>query len=146
MVQLANGCQAFSESADSSGQKVYPKKVDAAGIMVGSHPSPYNFIAITAMYRYSNNFRANAKIQTEVHEALIACALERYRMAHSAYPEKLDALIPQYLDKIPTDLIGGQPLHYRRADDGKFLLYSIGWDETGDGSKPLSDWVWDAGR
>ena len=148
MVQLANGCQAFGESADSSGQKVYPKKVDAAGIMVGSHPSPYNFIAITSMYRYSNNFRANAKIQTEVHEALIACALERYRVAHSAYPEILDALVPQYLDKIPLDLIGGQPLHYRRTNEGKFLLYSIGWNEKDDGGKPGSDddWVWDANR
>jgi hypothetical protein len=94
----------------------------------------------------SRAIRTTAQNQTLVHEALIACALECYRVAHNAYPENLDALVPQYLDKIPFDLLGGQPLHYRRADDGKFLLYSIGWDETGDGSKPLSDWVWDAGR
>jgi hypothetical protein len=74
--------------------------------------------------------------------------LERYRVAHSAYPEILDALVPQYLDKIPLDLIGGQPLHYRRTNEGKFLLYSIGWNEKDDGGKPGSDddWVWDANR
>jgi hypothetical protein len=69
-------------------------------------------------------------------------------VAHSAYPEILDALVPQYLDKIPLDLIGGQPLHYRRADDGKFLLYSVGWNETDDGGKPDPDGdrVWNANR
>jgi hypothetical protein len=52
-----------------------------------------------------------------------------------------------------THVIGGQPLHYRRTDDGKFLLYSVGWNEKDDGGKaalkhdgsedPLSgDWVW----
>ena len=145
MVQLANGYQAFSESTDSSGQMMFPKKVDDAGIMAGSHASPYHFLAIRSMPRYSKNFRGSAKVQTEVHEALIACALERYRLARNSYPETLDALVPQFLDKIPADLIGGQPLHYRRAEDGKFLLYSVGWNETDDGGKPHSedDWVWD---
>jgi hypothetical protein len=96
----------------------------------------------------SRAIRTTAQNQTLVHEALIACALERYRVAHNAYPEKLDALVPQYLDKIPTDIIGGRPLHYRRADGGKFLLYSVGWNETDDGGKSGSDddWVWDDGR
>ncbi|MGA2540056.1 MAG: hypothetical protein ABSG78_00695 [Verrucomicrobiota bacterium] len=145
MVQLANGCLTLSESADSSGQKVFPKKVDAAGIMARSHPSPYNFMAIGSMRRNSGVFRKNAQVQTEVHEALIACALERYRLAHNSYPEALDALVPQFLDKIPPDLIGGQPLHYHRTGDGKFLLYSVGWNEKDDGGKPGSedDWVWD---
>jgi hypothetical protein len=89
--------------------------------------------------------RNTARVQTQVHEALIACALERYRLAHDAYPETLDALVPQFLAQIPPDLIGGRPLHYRRADGGKFLLYSVGWNETDDGGKPGSDddWLWD---
>ncbi len=145
MVQLANGYEAFSESTDSSGQKVFPKKVDAAGMMTGSHASPYNFMAISSMRRFNGTFRSNAKVQTEVHEALIACALERYRLARNSYPDTLDALVPQFLDKIPADLIGGQPLHYHRTEDGQFLLYSIGWNEKDDGGKPHSedDWVWD---
>jgi hypothetical protein len=89
-----------------------------------------------------------ARNQTLVHEALIACALERYRLAHNSYPETLDALVPQFLAQIPPDIIGGQPLHYRRTNEGKFLLYSIGWNEKDDGGKPGSDddWVWDANR
>ena len=65
----------------------------------------------------------------------------------------IDALTPQFVKKIPRDIIGGLPLKYRRTDDGKFLLYSIGWNETDDGGQVIhkkdgatdvdnDDWVW----
>jgi hypothetical protein len=78
--------------------------------------------------------------QTKVNQARMACALERYRLAHGEYPSTLEALTPQFMDKIPLDLIGGQPPHYRRTDDGKFLLYSIGWSETDHGGQSGSAW------
>ena len=81
MVQLANGRQALAESSDSAGQLVFPKKVDAVAIMAKSHPSPYNYLARTADPRDSKHCRNSARIETQVHEALIACALERYRLA-----------------------------------------------------------------
>jgi len=148
MVQLANAYVALGESSDSAGQIVYLKKADAAGILPKSHPSIFNYLARRSIPNYSHICRNTAKYQTQVHEALIACALERYRLAHNAYPETLDALVPQYLAQVPRDIIGGQPLHYRRTDDGKFLLYSVGWNETDDGGKPASDddWVWDDSR
>ena len=31
--------------------------------------------------------------------------------------------------------IGGQALHYRRTEDGKFLFYSIGWNGKDDGGQ-----------
>jgi hypothetical protein len=57
------------------------------------------------------------------------------------------------MDKVPVDLIGGEPLHYRRTTDGKFLLYSVGWNMTDDGGiigrnksgnedRTQGDWVW----
>ncbi len=46
--------------------------------------------------------------------ARMAIALERYRLAHGEFPESLDALAPQFMEKIPHDIINGQPLHYRR--------------------------------
>jgi hypothetical protein len=51
------------------------------------------------------------------------------------------------VEKLPHDVIGGQPLKYRRTNDGKFLLYSIGWNECDDGGKSSTDrenddWVW----
>jgi hypothetical protein len=60
-----------------------------------------------------------------VNEAQIVCALERYRLAHGAYPGMLDALIPQFIEKLPHDIIGGQPLIYHTTPDGKFLIVDI---------------------
>jgi hypothetical protein len=37
------------------------------------------------------------------------------------------------MEKIPHDVIGGQPLHYRARMTGSFVLYSVGWNETDDG-------------
>lgn len=94
-----------------------------------------------------------ALIQSQVELARTACALERFRLAHGNYPETLDALAPQFIAQLPHDLINGQPLHYRRTDDGKFVLYSVGWDAKDDGGKVFlmknsavdqkkGDWVW----
>lgn len=92
--------------------------------------------------------------QTLANEAQVACALERYRLAHGEYPETLDVLAPQFIAKLPHDLIGGHPLIYRPTADGKFLLYSIGWNEKDDGGQDSpktknggtdymrGDWVW----
>jgi len=118
------------------------------------HHSPYYLLADIAFPNYSKAWQTTAYNQTMVNEAQIACALERYRLVHGEYPEMLDALVPQFMQTIPHDLIGGQPLHYRRTDDGKFLLYSVGWNETDDGGQPSphkenggidftnGDWVW----
>jgi hypothetical protein len=91
----------------------------------------------------------SARVQAGVDMARVACALERCRQAQGSYPEKLNALAPQFIEKIPHDIVNGQPLHYRRTDDGKFLLYSVGWNETDDGGLPgtladvkKGDWVW----
>ena len=83
----------------------------------------------------------------------MAIALERFRFAQGEYPETLDALPPRYIEKVPQDIINGEPLHYRRSFDAKFLLYSVGWNETDDNEQVVSskngvidnskgDWVW----
>jgi hypothetical protein len=96
--------------------------------------------------------RKTAFAQTAVNEALIACALERYRQANGQFPDTLDALAPKLIEKAPSDIIGGQPLKYHRAVDGQFVLYSVGWNEKDDGGSivkkgsrmdvPQGDWVW----
>jgi len=50
------------------------------------------------------------------------------------------------------DVINGQPLHYRRTDDGRFVLYSVGWMKRMTAGKSphkparwirrRGDWVW----
>jgi hypothetical protein len=77
--------------------------------------------------------------QTSVNLARIAIALERYRLAHGAFPESLDPLAPQFMSELPHDIINGQPLHYRHTADGQFVLYSVGWNETNDGGAVIME-------
>jgi hypothetical protein len=104
---------------------------------------------------YSHLPQQTARAQTEVDLAMLACALERYRLAERQYPEELSALVPRFVAVLPHDIINGQPLKYRRMDNGRFILYSVGWNEKDDGgavgmTKGKSprqdvlegDWVW----
>lgn len=88
--------------------------------------------------------------QTVADQAALACALERYRLANGQFPEKLEGLTPRFISPLPNDVLTGEPYKYRRTDDGRFVLYSIGWDEKDDGGAPgktlfdekQGDWVW----
>jgi hypothetical protein len=104
-----------------------------------------------------------AFVQASIDLARVACALERYRLAQGKYPASLEALAPQFMEKVPHDIINGEPLHYRLTDgpssqssdaaSGKFVLYSVGWNEKDDGGtvaltqsglvdREKGDWVW----
>jgi hypothetical protein len=119
----------------------------------GRHYSPYKVQAIMLTPAIASGVKKFAMIQSQVDLARVACALECYYFAHGNYPETLDALAPQFIGKLPHDIINGQPLHYRRTDDDQFVLYSVGWDEKDDGGKIFftksgsvdrekGDWVW----
>jgi hypothetical protein len=129
------------------------RRVDADVKSQAKHYLPYKIQTLMTLPGISKSVMRFANIQADLDLARVACALERYRLAHGEYPEKLDALAPQFVEKLPHDVINGQPLHYRRTNDGKFLLYSIGWNETDDGGQVVlkksgtvditdGDWVW----
>ena len=59
---------------------------------------------------------------------ITAIALERFRVRHGVYPKTLQELAPDLVKNPPVDFMDGQPLRYRRADDGQFVLYSVGLD------------------
>jgi hypothetical protein len=105
------------------------------------------------MPAYSRAAMRFARGQNSVDCARVACALERYRLAKGNYPEQLAALSPDFLPKVPGDVITGEPLKYRRTENGQFLLYSVGWDGKDDGGKVeltksgtpdfnKGDWAW----
>jgi hypothetical protein len=140
---------------DLTNHLVQPDVVDARmreELQLRQHIGPYDFLAYRLVPNFSRAIQSAARTQTFVNEALVACALERYRLARSQYPETLDALVPQFADKLPHNLIGGQPLKYRRDGDD-FVLYSVGWNGTDEGGIPgpkgdtqvdmiQNDWVW----
>ena len=144
------------DSFDLTNNLILPAKTRNAILEIGKavrHSAPWNRWARIAIPNVNKALQVTAGNQTLANEGQIACALERYHFAHGEYPETLDALVPQLIEKLPHDIIGGQPLHYRRTEAGKFLLYSIGWNETDDGGQvaPMKDgrtdmengdWVW----
>jgi hypothetical protein len=83
---------------------------------------------------------------------IVACALERHRLAGGKPPEKLSDLPPALLPSVPLD-VDGQPLRYRLVD-GEQVFWSIGRNLKDDwqGSRPADelpkeeidfpDWQW----
>ena len=119
------------------------------------HVSPYNVVALMICPYFGRLAERFVFTQSSLDLARVACALERYHIAHGQYPKTLDELAPQFIENIPHDIINGQPLHYRRMNDGQFILYSVGWNETDDGGVVIfkkdsagyvdmnqGDWVW----
>ncbi len=96
-----------------------------------------------------------ALCQDALNFSIIGMTLERHRLATGEYPGKLEMLTPKFIPQLPCDAINGQQLKYRPEADGRFVLYSVGWNETDDGGvvaykefSPNSldiykgDWVW----
>jgi DNA-directed RNA polymerase specialized sigma24 family protein len=88
-----------------------------------------------------------ANAQAYVEMAVLACGLERYHLANGAYPETLAEIAPRFLGRIPNDVVSDRPYHYQRTANGRFVLYSNGWnaaDEGGveDRNSSQGDWVW----
>lgn len=143
---------------DFEHQRVNPKSATAAALEFENEtmrPNPYNFLIGMLMPSISATTRRAAWSQTTIQEVFVACALERRRLAHEQLPDTLDALVPEFLDRVPHDVIDGQPLRYRPIGGDQFVLYSIGENERDDGGqiawmkgKPprqdrqQGDWVW----
>ncbi|HUR44888.1 MAG TPA: hypothetical protein VMZ27_03350 [Candidatus Saccharimonadales bacterium] len=115
--------------------------------------TPYNVFAKLVTPALINISIRAARWQTALDHATIACALEKYRLAQQHYPESLDALQPQFIAKLPSDVITGNAYHYQKTETD-YLLYSVGWNGKDDGGQvgatasgnnvdgKKGDWVW----
>jgi hypothetical protein len=71
--------------------------------------------------------------QTAADAAAVACAIERFKLARRRLPESLEELVPDFMEKLPHDIITGQSLRYKRTEDERYMIYSVGWNEKDDG-------------
>lgn len=82
-------------------------------------------------------------VQNAIHQALIACALERFYLANGKYPVSLDKLVPATLPVIPNDMAHNRPMLYETTGDGRYILRSVGPDGKDDRkSRGTDDWIW----
>ena len=75
-----------------------------------------------------------ARHQAYVDVARVGLALKLAKQADGAFPERMDKLVPRYLDKVPPDPFTGKELIYRPSKDA-FILYSIGPNLKDDGGR-----------
>jgi hypothetical protein len=100
----------------------------------------HQLLAAMLLPALSNLPFKSAMAQTIADQAALACSLERYWLANRQFPDNLDALVPRFLARLPSDIITGEPPRYRRTQDGQFALYSVGWNEKDDGGTPGNSW------
>jgi hypothetical protein len=89
--------------------------------------------------------------------AIVACAIERYHLKNGNYPDSLDTLVPEFIEKVPADLMNPEnPLQYIKGNsEDRYRIYSIGKNQTDEGGKVAlkngktavdnpkeGDWVW----
>ncbi|HEV7404247.1 MAG TPA: hypothetical protein VGO11_15000 [Chthoniobacteraceae bacterium] len=154
---LSRGYLDLAHAADPQLHRFFPGQMDRIDQdfvreVAGHRYNPRRAIASLVFPAVSTAGQRFASTQASIDLARTAIALERYRLAHGAWPASLSVL-----PALPTDVIGGAPLHYRLEQDGTFTLYSIGWNERDDGgvtawkagTSPAvnwkeGDWVWPA--
>ncbi len=147
---------------DAAQMRVNPAKVKSNAealerAFAGRNPfttifTRHQLLAAVMLPALGNMSMKGAMAQVAADQAVIACALERYRLANGQFPAKLDALTPDFIAKLPHDIISGQPYIYLTMQSAQFMLYSIGWNEKDDGGKVVlkgealdpeqGDWVW----
>ena len=78
---------------------------------------------LTPAFTQAQNADDRARIKSDL--VRVGFALAAYRAELGGYPKELDALVPKYLDVLPSDRMVDQPLRYVVRENG-FLLYSVG--------------------
>jgi len=74
----------------------------------------------------------NVRLHAQLTCTRAALAAEQFRLIEGRMPVSLNELVPNYLDKVPTDPFEGQPMRFALTDKG-IVIYSIGEDLIDDG-------------
>lgn len=77
---------------------------------------------------FLTGYRQFTRYQVQYGGIIILAALKEYRVEKGEYPEKLSALVPEYLNKLPVDLFSPDGNYSYEKSGDKILLYSIGND------------------
>jgi hypothetical protein len=67
---------------------------------------------------------------------VVELALRCYQSEQGRAPARLEELVPRYLQRVPPDPFGNQPLVYR-LQGTNWQLYSVGTDKVDDGGMPV---------
>ncbi len=145
-----------SGPSGNGGQVISPGSVlQASNAMVAAYGRTFGFVGRLLSPDLTTYAKRTAFAQESADMARIAIALERYYIAHGEYPASLEVLTPKFMQGIPVDIITGESLRCHATADGRFVLYSVGWNGKDDGGIAVKgnsngngididkgDWVW----
>jgi hypothetical protein len=83
--------------------------------------------------RFCIDTASNSLIQTFI-------ALANFKNQNGGFPNSLNELVPEFIDKIPKDTFSGKDLRYLPE---KGIIYSVGADNVDNGGNPKSDIIID---
>jgi hypothetical protein len=67
----------------------------------------------------------NSRALSGIDGLAVMLAVEKYKRERGAYPDRLDALAPDYIPEVPTDAFSRKPFVYKKSVD-TYALYSNG--------------------
>jgi len=88
-------------------------------------------LMLGAMSRYPEQV---AKTRARVIVTRLGLALAACKHQTGSYPDRLESLVPAFIDEIPLDPLTGNPLKYLKEESG-VVVYSVGRNLTDDGGK-----------
>jgi hypothetical protein len=78
-------------------------------------------------------FTRDALHSAEVRNAMVALAVERFRIANNGQlPADLATLAPTFIEKLPADPFDGKQVRFKRTERG-YVVYCVGPDQKDDG-------------
>jgi hypothetical protein len=125
-------------NADGVAEAVDPEALEEALLQLADSGDKSTLYALTGGSIESDNYglaavrRSARKVQAKATVAQVGLALSAYNQETGSYPDDLGVLAPGFMDEIPLDPYGNEPLICRREDEG-FVVYSVGPDREDDG-------------
>jgi len=120
------------------------EQLDASQTIIGRFESDtvLNSGSGITMTEVAQSLAEVVRIRARLRVAIVALAVARYEADKGVYPDRTDALVPDYLENLPIDPCGGGPMRYRQLDGG-YVVYSVGRNGVDDGGEELEhfpDW------
>ena len=129
--------------AAKTGGLPYADKLYDTTLQKMSYHAPVAYILMPGLARA---YEAEWRIRTQFDLACTAMAVDRYRLAKGHLPERLEELVPAYLERVPTDPWNNtKTLSYRLKENGEFVVYSFGPNKTDQKGEEVKDNWWTNG-
>lgn len=137
--QIASDDRATADAGIARYEELY-SRVEADEVFASERP-----VFAMTLPAWTHLVDASALVETTRDTALAVIALERYCLEHGEFPPDLEALVPEYMERLPYDRDADGPVVYRRVvnDDGTpdYIMYAIGPDRVDNGGAvPPKHW------